>query len=105
MAFAQVRNSCQSRNLLTVARGAQRPVDLWTGRLTRCANRPSEQRFTAGDSVAVYGADPQDIPYLLYADAGAAMDWLIRARARAGRGRRCVGNLDPREPRAQLYGR
>jgi len=26
-----------------------------------------------------YGADPQVIPYLLYEDAGAAMDWLIRA--------------------------
>ncbi len=25
-----------------------------------------------------YGADPQIIPYLLYEDAGAAMDWLIR---------------------------
>jgi uncharacterized glyoxalase superfamily protein PhnB len=25
-----------------------------------------------------YSADPQVIPYLLYADAGAAMDWLIR---------------------------
>ena len=25
-----------------------------------------------------YGKDPQVIPYLLYADAGAAMDWLIR---------------------------
>jgi uncharacterized glyoxalase superfamily protein PhnB len=24
-----------------------------------------------------YGKDPQVIPYLLYADAGAAMDWLI----------------------------
>lgn len=35
----------------------------------------------AGDSVAVmtdYGEDPQVVPYLLYADAGAAMDWLIR---------------------------
>jgi uncharacterized glyoxalase superfamily protein PhnB len=34
-----------------------------------------------GDIVAVmpdYGADPQIIPYLLYEDAGAAMDWLIR---------------------------
>jgi uncharacterized glyoxalase superfamily protein PhnB len=34
-----------------------------------------------GDSVAVmpgYGADPQVVPYLLYEDAGAAMDWLIR---------------------------
>jgi uncharacterized glyoxalase superfamily protein PhnB len=32
-------------------------------------------------SVAVmpeYGADPQVVPYLLYEDAGAAMDWLIR---------------------------
>jgi len=27
--------------------------------------------------MADYGADPQVIPYLLYADAGAAMDWLI----------------------------
>jgi uncharacterized glyoxalase superfamily protein PhnB len=26
-----------------------------------------------------YGTDPQVIPYLLYADAGAAMDWLIAA--------------------------
>jgi uncharacterized glyoxalase superfamily protein PhnB len=25
-----------------------------------------------------YGKDPQVVPYLLYADAGAAMDWLIR---------------------------
>jgi uncharacterized glyoxalase superfamily protein PhnB len=25
-----------------------------------------------------YGADPQVVPYLLYEDAGAAMDWLIR---------------------------
>jgi uncharacterized glyoxalase superfamily protein PhnB len=25
-----------------------------------------------------YGADPQVIPYLLYEDAGAAMDWLIK---------------------------
>ncbi|HEY2550487.1 MAG TPA: VOC family protein [Streptosporangiaceae bacterium] len=25
-----------------------------------------------------YDADPQVIPYLLYAEAGAAMDWLIR---------------------------
>jgi hypothetical protein len=24
-------------------------------------------------------ADPQAIPYLLYADAGAAIDWLVRA--------------------------
>jgi uncharacterized glyoxalase superfamily protein PhnB len=24
------------------------------------------------------GADPQVVPYLLYEDAGAAMDWLIR---------------------------
>lgn len=28
--------------------------------------------------VADYGADPQVVPYLLYEDAGAAMDWLIR---------------------------
>lgn len=26
-----------------------------------------------------YGTDPQVVPYLLYEDAGAAMDWLIRA--------------------------
>lgn len=26
-----------------------------------------------------YSADPQVVPYLLYADAGAAMDWLIAA--------------------------
>jgi uncharacterized glyoxalase superfamily protein PhnB len=26
-----------------------------------------------------YGGDPQVVPYLLYEDAGAAMDWLIRA--------------------------
>lgn len=25
-----------------------------------------------------YGPDPQVVPYLLYEDAGAAMDWLIR---------------------------
>jgi uncharacterized glyoxalase superfamily protein PhnB len=25
-----------------------------------------------------HGADPQVVPYLLYEDAGAAMDWLIR---------------------------
>ena len=25
-----------------------------------------------------YGADPQVVPYLLYEDGGAAMDWLIR---------------------------
>ncbi len=25
-----------------------------------------------------YGSDPQVVPYLLYADVGAAMDWLIR---------------------------
>jgi uncharacterized glyoxalase superfamily protein PhnB len=25
-----------------------------------------------------YGSDPQVVPYLLYEDAGAAMDWLIR---------------------------
>lgn len=25
-----------------------------------------------------YGQDPQVVPYLLYEDAGAAMDWLIR---------------------------
>ena len=25
-----------------------------------------------------YGADPQVVPYLLYEDAGAAMDWLIK---------------------------
>src|ERR1022692_2307193 len=25
-----------------------------------------------------YSADPQVVPYLLYVDAGAAMDWLIR---------------------------
>ena len=34
-----------------------------------------------GDSVTVmpdYGPDPQVVPYLLYEDAGAAMDWLIR---------------------------
>ena len=28
--------------------------------------------------VVTYGADPQVVPYLLYEDAGAAMDWLIR---------------------------
>jgi uncharacterized glyoxalase superfamily protein PhnB len=28
--------------------------------------------------MADYGADPQVVPYLLYEDAGAAMDWLIR---------------------------
>jgi uncharacterized glyoxalase superfamily protein PhnB len=28
--------------------------------------------------VADYSTDPQVIPYLLYEDAGAAMDWLIR---------------------------
>ena len=42
-----------------------------------CKNR----RLCPGDSVAVmpgYGADPQVAPYLLYEDAGAAMDWLIR---------------------------
>jgi PhnB protein len=33
------------------------------------------------DSVAImtdYSKDPQLVPYLLYEDAGAAMDWLIR---------------------------
>jgi hypothetical protein len=28
-----------------------------------------------------YGADPQVVPYLLYENAGAAMDWLIRVLA------------------------
>lgn len=28
--------------------------------------------------MADYGADPQVVPYLLYEDAGSAMDWLIR---------------------------
>jgi uncharacterized glyoxalase superfamily protein PhnB len=28
--------------------------------------------------MADYGADPQVVPYLMYEDAGAAMDWLIR---------------------------
>jgi uncharacterized glyoxalase superfamily protein PhnB len=28
--------------------------------------------------MADYDADPQVVPYLLYEDAGAAMDWLIR---------------------------
>lgn len=28
--------------------------------------------------MADYGVDPQVVPYLLYEDAGAAMDWLIR---------------------------
>jgi uncharacterized glyoxalase superfamily protein PhnB len=28
-----------------------------------------------------YGGDPQVVPYLLYEDAGAAMDWLIRVFA------------------------
>jgi uncharacterized glyoxalase superfamily protein PhnB len=28
--------------------------------------------------VVDYGTDPQVVPYLLYEDAGAAMDWLIR---------------------------
>jgi hypothetical protein len=27
-----------------------------------------------------YGADPQVVPYLLYEDAGVAMDWLIRLK-------------------------
>jgi uncharacterized glyoxalase superfamily protein PhnB len=26
-----------------------------------------------------YSSDPQVVPYLLYEDAGAAMDWLVRA--------------------------
>jgi uncharacterized glyoxalase superfamily protein PhnB len=41
----------------------------------------SQNPGLAGDSVEVmadYSKDPQVIPYLLYADAGAAMDWLIR---------------------------
>jgi uncharacterized glyoxalase superfamily protein PhnB len=29
--------------------------------------------------MADYGKDPQVVPYLLYEDAGAAKDWLIRA--------------------------
>jgi uncharacterized glyoxalase superfamily protein PhnB len=47
-----------------------------------------------------YGADPQVVPYLLYEDAGAAMDWLIRvfgfterARDRQGDGRVRHGEL------------
>ena len=43
--------------------------------------------------MADYEADPQVVPYLLYEDAGAAMDWLIavfgfteRARDRQGDG-------------------
>ena len=28
-----------------------------------------------------FGGDPQVVPYLLYEDAGAAMDWLIRVFA------------------------
>jgi len=28
--------------------------------------------------VSDYAPDPQVVPYLLYEDAGAAMDWLIR---------------------------
>jgi uncharacterized glyoxalase superfamily protein PhnB len=43
--------------------------------------------------MADYDADPQVVPYLLYEDAGAAMDWLIRvfgfterARVRHGDG-------------------
>jgi len=38
-------------------------------------------------------SDPQVIPYLLYADAGAAMDWLIKTFAFTGRVR------DRRTPR------
>jgi uncharacterized glyoxalase superfamily protein PhnB len=47
-----------------------------------------------------YGADPQVVPYLLYEDAGAAMDWLItvfgfteRARDRQSDGRVRHGEL------------
>jgi uncharacterized glyoxalase superfamily protein PhnB len=34
-----------------------------------------------------YGGDPQVVPYLLYEDAGAAMDWLIRVFGFAERAR------------------
>lgn len=34
-----------------------------------------------------YGTDPQVVPYLLYGDAGGAMDWLIRVFGFAERAR------------------
>jgi uncharacterized glyoxalase superfamily protein PhnB len=37
--------------------------------------------------VVDYGTDPQVVPYLLYEDAGAAMDWLIRVFGFAERAR------------------
>jgi uncharacterized glyoxalase superfamily protein PhnB len=37
--------------------------------------------------MADYDADPQVVPYLLYKDAGAAMDWLIRVFGFAERAR------------------
>ena len=69
-----------------------------------------------------HDADPQVVPYLLYEDAGAAMDWLIsvfgfteRVRDRQSDGtvrracavgrRRRIRDLDPGGPRAQLYRR
>src|SRR3984885_8511490 len=62
---------------------------LWLMTATlRCSDGvtgPLVQRFTRSSppssSVAVmpdYRADPQVVPYLMYEDAGAAMDWLIR---------------------------
>jgi uncharacterized glyoxalase superfamily protein PhnB len=45
------------------------------------AKRRLERAGQAGkqrEAMADYGQDPQVVPYLLYEDAGAAMDWLIR---------------------------
>lgn len=43
-----------------------------------------------------YGADPQVVPYLLYEDAGAAMDWLIRVFGFTERARDCQSDGEVR---------
>ncbi len=51
-----------------------------------------------------YSQDPQVIPYLLYEDAGAAMDWLIRAFGFAERVRQQHGDGTVRHGELQLDG-
>jgi uncharacterized glyoxalase superfamily protein PhnB len=49
-----------------------------------------------------YSADPQVVPYLLYEDAGAAMDWLIRTFGFTERTRDRLGNGTVRHGELQL---
>src|ERR1700756_2159478 len=47
--------------------------------------------------------DPQVIPYLLYADAGAAMDWLIKVFAFTERARDKTGDGNVRQAELLLH--